>query len=96
MACTQILLHHPRAHIICGRDGGGDGLLERIEVDDNKVNGGDIVLLEGSHVFCQFTAGEDAAMDLGMQRLDTACPVVDEGGFEGREEGGEEEGWVVM
>ena len=48
----------------------GDGLAERIEVDHDQVDERDRVLAQRGDVRRQVAAGEDARMDLRMQRLD--------------------------
>src|SRR5215212_1621724 len=48
----------------------GDGLFEWIEVDTDQVYRADILLEELLHVVGVSEVGEDAAVDLGVQRLD--------------------------
>src|SRR5690606_1285270 len=55
-----------------GAAGLGDGLAERIEVDDQQIDAIDAVLFNGLQVFGAVAAGQQAAVDLGMQRLDAA------------------------
>ena len=52
------------------RDVASDGLLERIEVDADKVYRADVLIHELSHVVGVFEVGEDAAVDFRVQRLD--------------------------
>ena len=49
-----------------------DGLAERVQVDDDQVDGRDRVLLERRGVRRDVAAREDAAVDLRVQRLDAA------------------------
>ena len=59
--------------------GAGAGrLLERIEVDDDHVDAGDAVILHVLHVALKVAAGEDAAEDERVQRLDAAAKNVGE------------------
>ena len=48
------------------------GLFERVEVHADDVDRIDAVLLERSHVFRHRTTGEDARMNLGVERLHAA------------------------
>ena len=50
----------------------GNGLLELIEVDDHEVDHADAVLGRLGHVLGVVAAGEQAAVHLGVQRLDAA------------------------
>ena len=52
--------------------GPGDGLLERIEVHDDKVNRLDSVGARGRLVTGVAAEVEQPAVDLGVQRFDTA------------------------
>src|ERR1044072_7697787 len=47
----------------------GDGLLEGVEVDDDYVDGADLVLRERARVVGVVADGEDAAVDVWMERL---------------------------
>ena len=58
--------------ILESRGGVGDGLLKRIEVDDDQVNRVDVRRGQGVEVRGQIPAGEDAGVDLGMQGLDSS------------------------
>ena len=56
------------------RDAGpGDGGLERVQVDDDQVDRLDALGLERGEVVGDVAAGEDAAVELGMERLDPAA-----------------------
>ncbi|MNN62550.1 hypothetical protein D3C81_1778620 [compost metagenome] len=61
----------------------GHGLLERIQVHHQQVDGGDIVLGQRGHVLGQVAARQDAAMDLRVQRLDAAVEHFREAGVVG-------------
>ena len=50
----------------------GNGLLEGIEVDDDQVNGRNIVILHGFHVFRIVADRQNGAVNLGVQGLDAA------------------------
>src|SRR4051812_1388207 len=50
-----------------------EGLLEGVEVDADQVYGADILFHELLHVVGVSQVGEDAAVYLGVQRLDTAA-----------------------
>lgn len=52
---------------------GRDRLAERVEVDDDNVDGRDVVLLNGLRVGLQVATSKDAAMHTGVQRFHTAC-----------------------
>ena len=57
-----------------------DGLLERIEVDNDQINQVDASHGQGVEVRGQIPAGEDAPVDSGVQGLDpppriSGCPV---------------------
>ena len=58
----------------------GDGLLELIEVHADEVDHADSVLSGLGHVLLRIAAGKQAAMDLGMQRLDAALHHLGEAG----------------
>ena len=45
---------------------------ERIEIDDQEIDGGDLVLLRLRHVLGVAAHSEQAAVNLGMQGLDAA------------------------
>ena len=49
-----------------------DGLLERIEVDDDHVDGFDALVLDGCHVVGDVPARKDTCVDLGVKCLDTS------------------------
>ena len=49
-----------------------NGLLERIEVDDDHVDGLDALLGDGVHMLLDVPAGEDARMDLRMEGFDAS------------------------
>lgn len=73
------------------RGGVGDGLLKRIEIDDDQVNRVDVRRGQGVEVCGQIPAGEDAGVDLGMQGLDPStqdfrltCIVGDLGDLQAR------------
>ena len=51
--------------------------LEGIEADDHHVDGLDVVLLEREHVLVDVAVGQQAGVDVGMQRLH--APVEDLG-----------------
>ena len=51
---------------------GGDGRLERVEIDHDEVDRGDAVLVHRGNMGRIRAAGEDAAMNQRMQRLDPA------------------------
>jgi hypothetical protein len=51
---------------------GGRGLLERVEVDPQKVDALDRVLAHGAGVIARVPHAQKAAVDLRMQRLDSA------------------------
>ena len=51
-------------------------LAERIEVDADKVERSDVLVLEGRDVIGVIAAGENRGMDVGMQRLDAAAEHV--------------------
>ncbi len=64
-----------------GGDAGlGGGLLEGVQIDDDHVDGLDGVGLDGGGVLGVGTNVEDAAVDLGMQRLDAAVEHLREAG----------------
>ena len=45
-------------------------MLERVQRHDDEIDRGDPVLLEGGEVFGDVAAGEDAAVDSRVERLD--------------------------
>ena len=57
-----------------------DGLDEGVEVDDDEVDRRDALSLQLRHVLRQVAAGEDAAVDDGMERLDAAVEDLGEAG----------------
>ena len=59
---------------------GGDGRLERVEVDDEQVDRRDAVAEHRGLVLGMRADGEQAAMHLGMQRLDAAVHHLGEAG----------------
>ncbi len=61
----------------------GDGLLERIQVHHQQVDGRDAVLGQRRHVFGQVAAGQDAAVHLRVQGLDAAVEHFREAGVVG-------------
>ena len=52
------------------RGGSGEHLLERVEVDDEKIDGFDAMRQHGRLMLGIFTNGEEPAMHLGMQGLE--------------------------
>ncbi|MNM83567.1 hypothetical protein D3C81_956300 [compost metagenome] len=50
----------------------GHGLLERVQVHHQQVDGGDLVLGQRGHVLGQVAAGQDATVHLRVQRLHAA------------------------
>ncbi|CAM5351684.1 hypothetical protein SFIMM107S_05882 [Streptomyces griseus] len=58
----------------------GDGLLERVEVHHDQVEGLDAQLGELLAVGVQAEVGEDAGVDAGVQRLDAAVQALGEAG----------------
>ena len=58
----------------------GDGLLERVEVHDDEIDRADTVLGGGGSVFLIFAQEKQAAVDLGVQRLDAAVEHLGETG----------------
>ena len=63
------------------RDAGlGRGFLEGVEIHDHHVDRRDAVLGDGGDVLGIFAAMQDAAVDLGMQRLDAAVEHFGESG----------------
>ena len=48
-------------------------LTKRVQVDDNDVNGRDVVLINGCHVLGVVPLSEDATMDARVQCLYTTC-----------------------
>lgn len=51
---------------------GKDGLAEGVEVDDDNVDQVDVVRIDGLLVRLKVAARENAAVHLGVQRLDAA------------------------
>ena len=70
--------HHGRAADVDILDGVcqchaclGDRRCKGVEIHAHQIDGGNVVLCQGGQVFRQVAAGEDAAMHLGVQGLDT-------------------------
>ena len=63
--------------------GTGDGRLERIQIAYDKVDEADAKLLEDGDVFRVVAHGENAAVDVGVQRLDAAVEHFGEAGHVG-------------
>ncbi len=63
-----------------GTSGLGGGLDERIQVDDDDVDEADAVALGGVQVVAAVAAGEDAAVNQRMQRLDAPVHHLGEAG----------------
>ena len=61
----------------------GDGRLEGVEIDDQQVDGRDAVRLGGAGVLGVAADGEQAAVHLGMQRLEAAVHHLGEAGVLG-------------
>ena len=61
----------------------GHGLLERIQVHHDQIDGRDAVLFQGLHVFRKIAPRQDPAMHLRMQRLDAAVQHFREAGVIG-------------
>ena len=58
----------------------GDGLFERIEVDGDEVDTGDVVLFHLADVLGVVADGEDAAVDVRVEGLDAAVHDLGEAG----------------
>mgnify|MGYP007090151944 CR=1 FL=1 len=63
-----------------GDVGVGDGLLELVEVHADEVDHADAVLGSLGHMLLGVATGEQAAVDLGVQRLDAALHHLGEAG----------------
>src|SRR5215213_9566867 len=63
-----------------GDVGGGDGLLERVEVDHDQVEGGDAGMLQLGPVAGLGTVGQEAGVDPGVEGLDPAVEELGEAG----------------
>ena len=50
-----------------------DSLAEWVQVDDNNINGRNVVLINGCHVLLVIPLGQDATMHSRVQCLRTAC-----------------------
>ncbi len=57
------------------------GRLERVEVDHDQIDRRDVVGLHGGQMAFQVAAGQDAAMDARVQRLDAAVHHLGEAGI---------------
>lgn len=67
-------------HALVGRRARGDGLAERVEVDDDEVERLDAQLFQLPPVVGETEIGEDAGVDLGVQGLDPAVEALGEAG----------------
>ena len=67
----------------------GDGCFERIEADDEEIDRLDVVRTHGGGVIRVVADGEQAAMDLGMQRLHPAVHHFGEAGHVRNPDGGQ-------
>src|SRR5829696_2786091 len=63
-----------------GDVGGGDGLLERVEVNHDQVEGGDAGMLQLGPVAGLGTVGQEAGVDPGVEGLDSAVEELGEAG----------------
>ena len=61
----------------------GDRGLERIQIDHHQLEGEDAVLGQGLHVVGIIVPAEDAAVDLGVQRLEPAVHHLGKAGIVG-------------